>query len=111
MEQTYLQGIRRVFRGLRKEQRAFTTLLAESRSHFLRFLQRPDSQGQEKLDRFVDEFNRAHPDLRKDVAFKEEMHKRIDDLRAALFDLSDKRRKEDEAECKVGLLAWRNVHV
>lgn len=69
----------------------------QTKATFTSFLDRPDKK-QELVDEFQYEYNDIEEDLRCDPDAKAELHQRSEDLRERLWEMSDIRREEAEAE-------------
>lgn len=74
-----------------------TRYFHETKANFTRFLERPDKK-QELVEEFQNEFNMLGEDLRCDPDVKAELFQRAEDLREKLWEMSDTRREEAEAE-------------
>ncbi|XP_034194308.2 sperm flagellar protein 2-like isoform X2 [Osmia lignaria lignaria] len=61
------------------------------------FIRRPDNK-QDLLNEFHKAFNSIDPDARHDVDVKCELHRRVADFQATLWDICDKRKVEAEGE-------------
>jgi hypothetical protein len=85
------------FRSLRREQNNSLMYFYNTKSNFAKFLSRPDKE-QNLVDLFQAEYNSIDEDLRSDPDVKAELHQRTEDLRDKLWEVSDKRREEAEAE-------------
>jgi hypothetical protein len=85
------------FRSLRREQNNSLMYFYNTKSNFAKFLSRPDKE-QNLVDSFQAEYNSIDEDLRSDPDVKAELHQRTEDLRDKLWEVSDKRREEAEAE-------------
>lgn len=97
IESTYTESLKFAFRCLRREREQIIRYFHKTRENFMLFLERPDRK-QEFVEEFQKEFNNIEDDLRSDPDAKAELHQRSEDLREKLWDLSDIRREEAEAE-------------
>ncbi|KAI9096087.1 hypothetical protein DFS34DRAFT_623887 [Phlyctochytrium arcticum] len=97
IESTYADTLKFGFRSLRREKEAVLRYFHVTKVNFKRFLERPDTK-QQLVELFQDEFNAVEDDLRSDLDAKSELHQRADDLRERLWEMSDKRKDEAEAE-------------
>lgn len=61
------------------------------------FIRRPDNK-QDLLNEFQKAFNSIDPDARHDLDVKCELHRRVADFQATLWDICDKRKEEAENE-------------
>ncbi|KAI8909472.1 hypothetical protein DFJ77DRAFT_472693 [Powellomyces hirtus] len=97
IESTYTDTLKFAFRSLRREKEAVLRYFYTTKVNFRRFLERPDHK-QQLVELFQVEFNHVEDDLRSDPDAKAELHQRAEDLRDKLWDMSDKRKDEAEAE-------------
>ncbi|KAI9311754.1 hypothetical protein BDR26DRAFT_1017305 [Obelidium mucronatum] len=97
IEQTYTDTIKFAFRCLRREREAIMKYRHKTKVDFRKYLERPDKK-QELLELFQKEYNSIEDDLRPDPDAKAELHQRAEDLREKLWEMSDKRRDEADAE-------------
>ncbi|KAI8999817.1 hypothetical protein BC832DRAFT_563700 [Gaertneriomyces semiglobifer] len=97
IEISYKDSLKFGFRSLRREKEVVLRYFHGVKSNFRRFLERPDNK-QKLVELFQAEFNMVEDDLRSDQDAKAELHQRAEDLRERLWELSDKRRDEAEAE-------------
>ncbi|XP_029999221.1 sperm flagellar protein 2 [Sphaeramia orbicularis] len=95
--ESYVNTIKAVMQELRPERTCITHHLYNLREEFKHFLARPDLK-QELVSQWQKEFNNVPDDMRDDEETKAELHQRLDDLRERLWDMSDKRKEEDEQE-------------
>ncbi|TPX38066.1 adenylate kinase [Synchytrium microbalum] len=107
VETSYTDEIKFILRSLRREREFNLRHFFESKVAFKQFLERPDRR-QVVIDLFQKEFNEIEEDLRYDNDVKAELHQRVEDLREKLWDLSDMRREEADAE-RAGLIEDRWV--
>ncbi|KAI8843668.1 hypothetical protein BC829DRAFT_400872 [Chytridium lagenaria] len=97
IEKTYTDTIKYGFRCLRRERETIVRYFYNTKVNFKKFLERPDKK-QALVDLFQLEFNAIEDDLRSDPDAKAELHQRAEDLRERLWEMSDVRRDEAEAE-------------
>ncbi|KAI8928765.1 hypothetical protein BC831DRAFT_447306 [Entophlyctis helioformis] len=97
LESTYTDVIKFTFRSLRREQESILRFFFETKTNFKKYLERPDAR-QELVELFQAEYNAVEDDLRSDPDAKSELHQRVEDLRDRLWEMSDKKREEAEAE-------------
>ena len=111
MESTYTNGLKFIFRSLRRERDGAIRFFYEAKMNLKEFLVRPDRK-QAILDAFQKEFNAIEDDLRyvfggnrksslpcrSDADAKAEFHQRAEDLRERLWMISDERKEEAEGE-------------
>ncbi|RKO93481.1 hypothetical protein BDK51DRAFT_25580, partial [Blyttiomyces helicus] len=97
IESTYTDTIKFAFRSLRRERETMIRYFHDAKVNFRSFLERPDRK-QALMEKFQAEYNTIEDDLRSDPDAKSELHQRADDLREDLWDLSDKRKEQAEAE-------------
>lgn len=97
IESSYTDILKFCFRSLRREHQNSMTYFYNTKSNFSKFLSRPDKE-QNLVDLFQAEYNAIDEDLRSDPDVKAELHQRSEDLRDKLWEVSDKRREEVEAE-------------
>jgi hypothetical protein len=69
----------------------------DTKTKFQVFLKRPDME-QDLVDAFQKEYNGIEEDFRVDHDVKAELHLRVEELRDKLWEVSDRRRDEAEAE-------------
>ncbi|KAK6091403.1 hypothetical protein MT418_8550 [Batrachochytrium dendrobatidis] len=97
IEETYTDTLKLTFRSIRNEQNLIAQYFFDVKTSFQKFLQRPDSM-QDLIDVAQAEYNAIEDDIRSDLDTKSELHQRIEDLRDRLWEISDKRRDDAEAE-------------
>lgn len=97
IEKSYTETIKFAFRCLRHERELMLRYFHDTKVNFRKCLERPDKK-QEILELFQTEFNAIEDDLRSDPDAKAELHQRAEDLLEKLWDMSDMRREEAEAE-------------
>lgn len=97
IESAYTSILKFAFRSLRREENNSIEYFHNTQINFQAFLARPDKE-QVLVDLFQSEFNILEDDLRSDPDVKAELHQRCEDLRERLWELSDRRREETEAE-------------
>ncbi|XP_067469766.1 sperm flagellar protein 2 [Thunnus thynnus] len=94
---SYVSNIRAVMQALRSEHTLINHHLFNIREEYKHYLGRPDLK-QELVSQWQKDFNKIPGDMREDEDTKAELHQRLDDLRERLWDISDKRKEEDEQE-------------
>ena len=97
LETAYTENLKFSFRAIRRLRDDALLYLYDSKSHFYKFLQRPDV-AQDLLDTFQREYNAVEEDFRADSDVKAELHLRVEELLDKLWDVADKRRDESETE-------------
>ncbi|EDQ87109.1 uncharacterized protein MONBRDRAFT_33520 [Monosiga brevicollis MX1] len=97
-EQNYVGEVLAVAERLRREEHNAIEFLGTCRLAMETFLQRPDTK-QEYLAQWQVSFNEVPADVRRLPAGKEELNKRIEDLREILYEMTDQR--YDSAKVKV----------
>ena len=97
METSYLRGVTVVSQRLRSERQAAVDFLAANRTSFARFIARPDPK-QEYVTEFQESFNGMAEEVRCTTEGQDELYQRVEDLKDTLYDISDKRKEEAEAE-------------
>uniref|UniRef100_A0A672IYT4 Sperm flagellar 2 n=1 Tax=Salarias fasciatus TaxID=181472 RepID=A0A672IYT4_SALFA len=98
--ESYVNNVKRVMEQLRSQQTLINNHLFNFR--YSHYLDRPDLK-QEIVSHWQKDFNSFQDDLRQDEDTKAELHLRLDELRERLWDISDKRKEENEQE-KASLL-------
>uniref|UniRef100_A0A4W6C6C9 Sperm flagellar 2 n=1 Tax=Lates calcarifer TaxID=8187 RepID=A0A4W6C6C9_LATCA len=86
-----------VMQQLRSQSTVITHHLFNIRKEFKHYLGRPDLR-QELVFQWQKDFNSIADDMREDEDTKAELHLRLDELRERLWDISDKRKEQDEQE-------------
>ncbi|CAK6950682.1 sperm flagellar protein 2 [Scomber scombrus] len=94
---SYVSNIKAVMEALRSEHTLIYHHLFNIREEYKHYLGRPDLK-QELVSQWQKDFNKIPDDMREDEDSKAELHQRLDDLRERLWDISDKRKEEDEQE-------------
>ncbi|KAI9143629.1 hypothetical protein BKA69DRAFT_86943 [Paraphysoderma sedebokerense] len=97
IESSFTDATKFVFRSLRRERKMRINYFFQIKATFKEFLQRPDNK-QALLSAFQKDFNNIEEDLRSDPDTKAELHQRAEDLREKLWEISDRRKEEAEAE-------------
>lgn len=97
VEITYTNGIKFIFRKIRKEREHIIRYLFQIKRNFLDYLKRPDTK-QIELEFFIKEYNKIPTDLRDDEEMKAELHQRVEDLRDNLYKVCDIKKEESEKE-------------
>lgn len=96
-ESSYTNKVKFLFRAIRKEKEEALHYFHNTKKNFKKFLERPDRK-QDLIDLFQKEYNAIEEDFRSDGDVKAELHHRVDDLREKLWDLSDVKKEEADAE-------------
>ncbi|XP_050931257.1 sperm flagellar protein 2 [Lates calcarifer] len=94
---SYVNNIKTVMQQLRSQSTVITHHLFNIRKEFKHYLGRPDLR-QELVFQWQKDFNSIADDMREDEDTKAELHLRLDELRERLWDISDKRKEQDEQE-------------
>ncbi|XP_072242949.1 sperm flagellar protein 2-like [Leuresthes tenuis] len=94
---SYVNDVKKVMQQLRSQRTVIDHQLFNIRERYKHFLQRPDLK-QELVSKWQKDFNNIPDDMREDEDTKAELHLRLDELREPLWDISDKRKEEDEKE-------------
>ncbi|XP_030271688.1 sperm flagellar protein 2 isoform X2 [Sparus aurata] len=97
MCESYVNNIKAVMQKLRLQQTVITRRLYNSREDYKHYLSRPDLK-QELVTQWQKDFNSIPDDMREDEETKAELHLRMDELCERMWELSDKRKEEDEQE-------------
>ncbi|XP_042344383.1 sperm flagellar protein 2 [Plectropomus leopardus] len=107
---SYVKNIKTVMQQLRSQRTVIDRHLFNIREEYKHYLGRPDLK-QELVSHWQKDFNRIPDDMREDEDTKVELHLRLDELRERLWDISDKRKEEDEQE-KAALMGngWLEEH-
>ena len=98
-ENHFVSSSKKVFHMIRNERFSIVYHFSQIRKDYITFLNRPDNF-QEKVDLVTKSCNDIDIDMRDDPETKQELHQRAEDLKEALWELSDKRRDESEEERK-----------
>ncbi|XP_072242958.1 sperm flagellar protein 2-like [Leuresthes tenuis] len=94
---SYVNDVKKVMQQLRSQRTVIDHQLFNIRERYKHFLQRPDLK-QELVSKWQKDFNNIPDDMREDEDTKAELHLRLDELREPLWDITDKRKEEDEQE-------------
>ncbi|KAM7415966.1 hypothetical protein PAMA_018166 [Pampus argenteus] len=94
---SYVSNVKAVMQALRTEHTLINHHLFNVREEYKHYLGRPDLK-QELVSQWQKDFNKIPDDMREDEDTKAELHQRLDDLQERLWDISDKRKEEDEQE-------------
>ncbi|XP_047197228.1 sperm flagellar protein 2 [Hippoglossus stenolepis] len=94
---SYVGNIKTVMQLLRSQNTVISYHLFNIREEFKHYLNRPDMR-QELVSQWQKDFNSIADDMREDEETKAELHLRLDELRERLWDISDKRKEQDEQE-------------
>ncbi|XP_029366498.1 sperm flagellar protein 2 isoform X2 [Echeneis naucrates] len=107
---SYVTNIKAVMQQLRSQKTVINHHLFNIREEFKHYLGRPDLK-QELLSQWQKDFNSIPDDMKEDEDTKAELHLRLDELRERLWDISDKRKEQDEQE-KTSLMCdgWLEDH-
>uniref|UniRef100_A0A3Q3M832 Sperm flagellar 2 n=1 Tax=Mastacembelus armatus TaxID=205130 RepID=A0A3Q3M832_9TELE len=84
-----------VMQQLRSQHTDINHHLFNIREKFKHFLHRPDLK-QELVSQWQNDFNSIADDMREDEDTKADLHVRLDELRERLWDISDKRKEQDQ---------------
>uniref|UniRef100_A0A8C4NY62 Calponin-homology (CH) domain-containing protein n=1 Tax=Dicentrarchus labrax TaxID=13489 RepID=A0A8C4NY62_DICLA len=93
---SYVNNVKTVMQQLRS-QRTFYLVPCVCREEYKHYLGRPDLK-QELVTQWQKDINNIPDDMREDGETKAELHQRLDELCERLWDMSDKRKEEDEQE-------------
>ncbi|XP_049907303.1 sperm flagellar protein 2 isoform X2 [Epinephelus moara] len=107
---SYVNNVKTVMQQLRSQRTVIDRHLFNIREEYKHYLGRPDLK-QELVSHWQKDFNNVPDDMREDEDTKAELHLRLDELRERLWDISDKRKEEDEQE-KAALMdnGWLEEH-
>ncbi|KAM6931365.1 sperm flagellar protein 2 [Xenentodon cancila] len=94
---SYVNNIKKIMQELRSQRSAIDHQLCEIREGYKQYLGRPDIK-QELLSQWQEDFNSIPDDMRDSEDTRAELHLRLDELRERLWDITDKRKEEDEQE-------------
>uniref|UniRef100_A0A674MJM5 Sperm flagellar 2 n=1 Tax=Takifugu rubripes TaxID=31033 RepID=A0A674MJM5_TAKRU len=94
---SYVNNITTVMQQFRSQNTIISHHLNNIREDYQQFLKRPDLK-QESVSRWQKDFNSIPDDMRQDEETKAELHLRLDELCECLWDISNKRKMEDEKE-------------
>ncbi|XP_075324953.1 sperm flagellar protein 2-like [Odontesthes bonariensis] len=94
---SYVNDVKKVMQQLRSQRTVIDRQLFNNRERYKHFLQRPDLK-QVLVSKWQKDFNNIPDDMREDDDTKAELHLTLDELREPLWDISDKRKEEDEQE-------------
>ncbi|XP_074526408.1 sperm flagellar protein 2 isoform X2 [Halichoeres trimaculatus] len=106
---SYVNNIKMVMQQLRLQRTIIDHHLYNIREEFKLYLERPDLK-QELVSQWQKDFNSIADDIRGDEDTKAELHLRLDELRERLWDISDKRKEEDEQEKAALEKSWLEDH-
>ncbi|KAI3372718.1 hypothetical protein L3Q82_023179 [Scortum barcoo] len=107
---SYVNNIKTVMQQLRSQSTVINHHLYNIREEYKHYLGRPDLK-QELVSEWQKDFNSIPDDMRKDEDSKEELHLRLDELCERLWDISDKRKEEDEQERAALSRSWLEEHI
>nr|XP_046243810.1 sperm flagellar protein 2 isoform X8 [Scatophagus argus] len=94
---SYVSNIKTVMQQLRTQRTVINHRLYNISEDYKHYLTRPDLK-QELVSQWQKDFNSIPDDMREDEETKAELHMRLDELCERLWDVSDKRKEEDEQE-------------
>ncbi|KAM7019131.1 sperm flagellar protein 2 [Tautogolabrus adspersus] len=106
---SYVRNIKTVMQQLRSQRIVIDHHLYNIREEFKHYLGRPDLK-QELVSQWQKDFNSIADDMREDEDTKAELHLRLDELCERLWDISDKRKEEDEQERAALGEGWLEDH-
>ncbi|XP_034548605.1 sperm flagellar protein 2 isoform X2 [Notolabrus celidotus] len=106
---SYVNNIKTVMQQLRSQRTVIDHHLYNIREKYKHYLGRPDLK-QELVSQWQKDFNSIADDMREDEDTKAELHLRLDELRERLWDISDKRKEEDEQEKEALGESWLEDH-
>jgi len=92
MENQYADSAKSVFRRTRHNRKLFLHRLHGVKDKFIVHLKEPDVRKQKLLLTFQDDFNRLDQDVRNDDVVKGELHRRLKELREALWGVVEERK-------------------
>uniref|UniRef100_A0A3Q2V1T2 Sperm flagellar 2 n=1 Tax=Haplochromis burtoni TaxID=8153 RepID=A0A3Q2V1T2_HAPBU len=110
LHQAMLKGVKTVMQELRLQRSVINHHLFNI-EHYKHYLGRPDLK-QELVSQWQKNFNSIPDDMKEDEDTKEELHLRLDELRERLWDITDKRKEQDEQE-RASLMSdgWLEEHI
>ncbi|XP_056275444.1 LOW QUALITY PROTEIN: sperm flagellar protein 2-like [Pseudoliparis swirei] len=94
---SYVNNLKTTMHRLSSQPSAVHLHLFNIREEYKHYMGRPDLK-QELVSHWQKDFNSIPDDMREDEETKAELHLRLDELRERLWDISDKRKEEDEKE-------------
>ncbi|XP_034728689.1 sperm flagellar protein 2 isoform X2 [Etheostoma cragini] len=94
---SYVNNVKTLMQQLRSQRTVLNHHLFNIREEYKHFLGRPDLK-QELVSHWQKDFNSIADNMREDEDTKAELHLRLDELCERLWDISDKRKEEDEQE-------------
>uniref|UniRef100_A0A8C4NY64 Calponin-homology (CH) domain-containing protein n=1 Tax=Dicentrarchus labrax TaxID=13489 RepID=A0A8C4NY64_DICLA len=94
---SYVNNVKTVMQQLRSQRTVINHHLYNIRYSYKHYLGRPDLK-QELVTQWQKDINNIPDDMREDGETKAELHQRLDELCERLWDMSDKRKEEDEQE-------------
>ncbi|XP_032371507.1 sperm flagellar protein 2 isoform X2 [Etheostoma spectabile] len=94
---SYVNNVKTLMQQLRSQRTVLNHHLFNIREEYKHFLGRPDLK-QELVSHWQKDFNSIPDNMREDEDTKAELHLRLDELCERLWDISDKRKEEDEQE-------------
>ncbi|KAK9523304.1 hypothetical protein VZT92_019705 [Zoarces viviparus] len=107
---SYVNNVKLVMQQLRSQRSVINLHLFNIREEYKQYLGRSELK-QELVSHWQKDYNSIADDMRADEETKAELHLRLDELREHLWDISDKRKAEDEKE-KANLMGsgWLEEH-
>uniref|UniRef100_A0A3P8TMZ8 Sperm flagellar 2 n=1 Tax=Amphiprion percula TaxID=161767 RepID=A0A3P8TMZ8_AMPPE len=94
---SFYQTLMTIMQQLRSQRTEINHHMYNIREGYKHYLGRPDLK-QELVSQWQKDFNGVPDNMRKDEETTAELHMRLDGLRERLWDISDKRKEEDEQE-------------
>ncbi|XP_068559691.1 sperm flagellar protein 2 isoform X2 [Cebidichthys violaceus] len=94
---SYVNDVKTAMHQLRSQRSVINLHLFNIREEYKHYMGRPDLK-QELVSHWQKDFNSTPDDMREDEETKAELQLRLDELRERLWDISDKRKEEDEKE-------------
>uniref|UniRef100_A0A3B5LPM4 Calponin-homology (CH) domain-containing protein n=1 Tax=Xiphophorus couchianus TaxID=32473 RepID=A0A3B5LPM4_9TELE len=94
---SYVNSMKHVMQQLRLQLTLIDRHLFNIRERYTHFLSCPDLK-QELVSQWQKVFNSVPDDMREDEETKAELHLRLDELQERLWDITDKRKEEDQQE-------------
>jgi adenylate kinase family enzyme len=102
MENLYITGVKQVFRLLREQRKVLLHQIHQLKTQFVKFLtqKQVSADVQQLVSTFQTDFNQRFQaqDLRTKKQIKQDMHLRVEELREQLWEISDQKKQEAEAE-------------
>ncbi|XP_070760798.1 sperm flagellar protein 2 [Enoplosus armatus] len=101
---SYVNNVKMVMQQLRSQRTVINHHLFNIREGYKHYLVRPELK-QELVSQWQKDFNSISDDMREDEDTKTELLLRLDELCERLWDISDKRKEEEEQE-RAALMGW-----